>query len=310
MHSGSAQHEPTNGPPSPLGSALDALARLRREPAIDIGDLEPGWRTAASVFCDDGTLETLLAAQAAFTVDLDRKAQAAYLVIELGMMLSVASVVPLLVSGVVPSTSPDDVALRFHAGPVEHHGRVVEETKGSLRLLSPRFRSHDARWTGHPHCVALPDHAALLDHLRIQVEAFSGPLIRALHRLTALPANAMWRLVGDAVSAVFLEAGRMLGCEEQAKSDALAVLKRPGSPLANRQMHFFDIVIRSPDEPGRILASRSFRSRGGCCRYYTSREGRLCTTCVLLDPADRDRDLEAALRARLGLAASAPAHPG
>ena len=80
-----------------------------------------------------------------------------------------------------------------------------------------------------------------------------------------------------------------------------------GSPLANRQMHYFDIVIRDPADSDRILASRSFRSRGGCCRYYTSREGKLCTTCVLLDPADRDRNLEAKLRFRLGLApASTP----
>lgn len=119
----------------------------------------------------------------------------------------------------------------------------------------------------------------------------------------------MWRLVGDSVSAVFLETGRTLGCEERAMTEALVVLKQPGSPLANRQMHYFDIVIRAPDDPGRVLARRTFRSRGGCCRYYTSREGRLCTTCVLLDPRERDRNLEAALRARLGLASPAPSRP-
>lgn len=290
---------------SPLRAALEGLARLKPEPPIDIGGLDPGWRSATDIWSDDGTLERLLAAQAAFTVDLDRKAQAAYLVIDHSMTVSTAIVVPLLAAGVVPSLAPEDTALQFHTSEVRHDGRSVEELKGSLRLLSATFSAHDAQWGGHPDNRPLPDRAALLDHMRRQIEDHFQPLIRRLNRLTTLPPHAMWRLVGDSASAVFLETGRTLGCEEQAKADALAVLKQAGSPLCNRQMHYFDIVVRAPDDPGRILARRSFRSRGGCCRYYTSEEGRLCTTCVLLDPGERDRNLEARLRAGLGLAHTA-----
>lgn len=296
------------GAASPLRAALEARARLKPEPPIDIGDLDPGWRTAADIWSDDETLYRLLAAQAAFTVDLDRKAQAAYLVIEQSMAVSIAVVVPLLTSGVVPDIAPERTALRFETRRTLHHGRTVDELKGALRLLSPSFATCDAQWRTLAEALSVPDHAALLDHARIQMEACFRPLIRRLHALTGLSAGAMWRLVGDSASAVFLDAGRRLGCEERATRDALAILKRPGSPLANRQMHYFEIVVRDPGNPQRVLASRTFRSRGGCCRYYTSREGKLCSTCVLLDPADRDRNLEARLLAGLGLApASAPA---
>ena len=238
---------------------------------------------------------------------LSAVAQAAYLVIEQSMTMSLAVVVPLLASGVVPDIAPDRIALRFETRRVLHHGRTIDELKSALRLLSPSYATCDARWAARPEAVRLPDHAALIDHARIRFETCFRPLIRRLHARTGLPSGAMWRLVGDSVSAVFLDAGRRLGCEDEAKRDALAILKRPGSPLANRQMHYFDIVIRDPADSDRILASRSFRSRGGCCRYYTSREGKLCTTCVLLAPAARDRNLEAKLRFRLGLApASTP----
>lgn len=311
---GNTDEQGRAGLASPLRTALEALARLKPEQAVEIGDPGddpgPAWRTAAAVWTDDEALERLLAAQAAFTVDLDRKAQAAYLVIDHSMTVSIAVVVPLLVSGVVPSIVPEGTALRFQTSEARHRGRMVEELKGRLRLLSPAFSTHDARWLGHPDSCPLPDRAALLDHMRGQIENHFRPLIRRLYRLTALPPHAMWRLVGDSVSAVFLETGRQLGCEEQAKTDALTVLKQAGSPLSNRQMHYFDIVIRAPGDPGRILASRTFRARGGCCRYYTSHEGRLCTTCVLLDPGERDRNLEARLRTRLGLASPAPFHPG
>ena len=225
------------------------------------------------------------------------------------MMVSMAVIAPLLGGGAVADVAPGRIALRFDTRDVAYRGRTVAELRSAMRLLAPCFATHDTQSASHGYARLLPDRAALLDHARRQMETCFRPLIRALHTLTALPANAMWRLVGDSVAAVFLDVGRRLGCEAQAKRDALVILKHPGSPLTNPQMHYFDIVIRQPDNPHQVLASRSFRSRGGCCRYYTSREGRLCTTCVLLDPADRDRNLEAALRLRLGLQPPSPSHP-
>jgi hypothetical protein len=76
----------------------------------------------------------------------------------------------------------------------------------------------------------------------------------------------------------------------------MTVLKYPGSPLYNRQLHFFDLTLR--DERQRELLTWTFRARGGCCRYYTVEDGTLCETCVLKKPADRNAELLRVMRLR------------
>jgi hypothetical protein len=82
------------------------------------------------------------------------------------------------------------------------------------------------------------------------------------------------------------------------------VLTPPGSPLANRQLHSIEVTLRDDACPERVLASYTFRARGGCCRFYRAEGGSLCSTCVLQPPAERERILQAAMRRKLGLPAA------
>ncbi|ODN72161.1 IucA/IucC family C-terminal-domain containing protein [Methylobrevis pamukkalensis] len=205
----------------------------------------------------------------------------------------------------MPDLSLGAVGLRFHRHEVERDGRVFAERRADLRFLEPRSgqglaEPFDGADTGSRR-------AHRLTRFRQTLEDHMAPVIARLHARTGLARSALWRLVGDAFAARFLEAGRHFGRLDAAKADALAVLKHPGSPLANGQLHFFDITIHDDAEPDRVLAASTFRSRGGCCRFYLTEGGALCTTCVLQDPATRDATIRAAMRRRLGLPQGASA---
>ena len=168
-----------------------------------------------------------------------------------------------------------------------------------LRFPGDRFWTTDAAAASWSGAVLLADRAALRERFRLTLESHSGALIATIEQATRLSRSAQWRLVGDALSAAFLDAGRRLGIEAAAKADAMAILKVPGSPLDNAQLHYFDLAIPMGEGPDASVVTRSFRSRGGCCRYYLTEGGHLCTTCVLEKPAERDRRLREAMQRRL-----------
>lgn len=129
---------------------------------------------------------------------------------------------------------------------------------------------------------------------RLLAETCAGlltPLVAELFHASRLPKAALWRLAGDALSASLLAQGKATGCEEQAMAIAEAVLHQRGSPLFSRQTHF--VRIEMPECAG---TAEWFRARGGCCRYYTTRGGEYCTTCVLRDPESRNDRLRDYLR--------------
>ncbi|WAC26642.1 ferric iron reductase [Ancylobacter sp. SL191] len=276
-----------------ISAAFGVLARHWTLPQADVGPVEPGFTPLTALFGAEPFLAAMLARQQAGTPGLDAKGAAAFFISEYSNLLGILAAVPFLSHGLVPDLSAANCALSAQLPP-------GEAPRVRLRLLNAAGVT-DRVPAEAEACFSLVDHEGLRDALSHALEAHMAPLIDSLHARTDLPRRAMWRLVGDAVAMRFLEAGQRLGCEATAKEDVMAVLMRPGSPLANRQLHFFDVEIVDDAPPREVLARRTFRARGGCCRFYTAPGGSLCTSCVLVKPEDRRQRIEARMRAELGL---------
>ncbi|TKT78152.1 (2Fe-2S)-binding protein [Aquamicrobium sp. LC103] len=283
-----------------LRAALKLQEKVSSQTMADIGALAPGWTRADLLFGDDAALEDMLDYQAGFADEMDLKTRAAYHITEYSNRFALVAVAPFVGFGLVPDFRPASVALSHDTRPLQLKTRLVDERLTRLRFLSERAATSDALVA--QGAAAAEARALLRDLLRQGVEAHFEPLISGLHRKTSLSESAMWRLVGDSLGARFLDAGQYFDRLEEAKSDALAILKHRGSPLNNRQLHYFEVTVRDDADPDRVLARRTFRARGGCCRFYTVEGGHLCSTCVLQKPADRDRIVEAGMRRHLGLA--------
>jgi hypothetical protein len=283
--------------------ALASQARFWPQPLVDTGPIGTGWSTAADLFADSAAVDDLLAYQKSFTPDLDRKGQAAYAIGEYSHMFAISAAAPFVGFGLVPDLSPHNYALRFDTRPMQHNGRIVQERLPRVRFVNVTVSADSQAFAGHTDVREIVDRATLCERLRRQVEAHFEPLVAALHEKSGLSRSALWRLVGDSLSQRFLDAGERYGRPDSAKAAALAVLKQEGSPLSNRQMHYFDIDIRDDKHPERVLLSRTYRARGGCCRFYTVEGGHLCSSCVLQDAEQRVINIERKLRQRLGLAA-------
>ena len=265
------------------------------ECSIDHGPLETGWRTLAQVFEDPVAMEGLLAAQAELTAGLDRKGQAAYLVGYHAYFLSLPAAVGLVATGIVPNLAAERTAVRFeqHVHDDEDHAHLHFH----FRLLDGICRGDAPGDAAAPQDFARRETGSLSDVLRVELEANFEPLIERLHAMTRLSRNALWRQAADSVAFAFLEVGRDLNREDEAKAAAMAVLKAPGSPFSNPQLQFVKVVV--PDVVAARSASRTYASRGGCCRYYTAPGGSVCANCVLQRPDDRDRLLAEHLREHL-----------
>lgn len=276
----------------PLHAALRARSELSPFPRIDIGPAQDGFVPVASFFKNDGFIERMLDRQQNAAKGLDRKGAAAYVMVQYSSLFCMSAVVPFVGFRVLPDLSPDKYALFFM--PEAEEGKRV-----AIRFLTAGFTTDIEEKSRHPDARPLVDGAGLRESLRILVEDHFAPLIGVLHEKTKLSHSAMWRLVGDAIAARFLDTGEKFSCIEEAKADAMAVLKQDGSPLKNRQLGYFDITVRDEADPDRVLLTRSFRARGGCCRAYKAEGGKLCTICVLRNAEERDRDIENLIRQRL-----------
>ncbi|MFV0474009.1 MAG: (2Fe-2S)-binding protein [Pikeienuella sp.] len=289
----------------PLAAALAAQARRWPRPETGIGPAEPGWPTLGEVYADPDLVERMLMAQARFTPGLDRKGQAAYLMTSHALAIGTVAAACFVGAGLAPRLGPEALALSVHVpGPEDR------EDDTAIRLLSAGFATDDAGLSDHPDAESLPGREALCARMRIELEAHFAPVVARLHAAAGLAKGALWRLAGDSVAGQFLDAGQRFRREPEARADALRILKHPGSPLANKEMHFFDIAFADPKRPEKTLFTRGYRARGGCCRWYTAAPGHLCTTCVLRSEADRRAAIEDGLRRRLGLPPLAePASP-
>lgn len=133
-----------------------------------------------------------------------------------------------------------------------------------------------------------------------QIETLFAPLVDMHFQLSNLAKPALWRLVGDSLAAAFLAQGENFDCPDKAMQAAEKILKRRGTKLFSKQVGFFNMSL--PERPD---TAEWFRARGGCCRYYTSKDGEYCTTCVLRDEESRNARLQTYLREKhLGDAAA------
>ncbi len=282
-----------------LGVAFGTLARNWHQPQVDIGPLASGFMPLPALFSAESFISAMLARQQAATPGLDEKGAAAFFIAEYASLLGIVVAVPYLAHALVPDLSPHNCALLLAMSEQGQPQVRLRFLSATCHVLGDGALSDDPR-----HLVHRESRTALRHSLADGLALHMSPLVEHLVQRTGLPAQAMWRLVADAVAGRFLDAGCKLDLEEVSKTEALAVLNTQGSPLANPQLHFLDITIHDDAVPGRVLARRSFRARGGCCRYYTAPGGFYCSSCVLLGPAGQRQRLEAGLRRKLGL----PAH--
>lgn len=284
---------------TPLSRALLSVSRLWPRLPVETGPRDAGWLTAAELFSDDEALDSFLEYEGSFTAGLDGKARAAALMAEYSYVFALSTVPPFVGHGIVPDFSTTNYAI--------HHellSRRCVQAPGNISPLRIRFLSSahlvDEKMAQQPLgeavCVGRTD---LRRCFREDVESHFRPLVERLHAKTGLASNALWRLVGDAIGALFLDAGQKFGRKAEAIAEAMEILKAPGSPLKNRQMHFFEVELYEEANPERLLLSRTFRARGGCCRYYTAPEGKLCSTCVMLAPEERVARIRDGMRRRL-----------
>lgn len=279
-----------------LRSALASQSTLWPDVRTELGAPEPGWITAEGLFADDAAIEEYLDYEGAFHGSADRKTCAAAMIVDYCYIFSIATVPLFAGFGIVPDLSPSLFALQFYIAPREHDGRILEVRRAHIRYLSSTFSAGGKDNIFPPNVPTLTDHD-LCSVYRTAVEMHFYPLVTVLHARTGLPRNALWRLVADAIAGRFLDAGRRFDRLEPAKELAMDVLKKPGSPLHNRDLHYFDLALH--DNAQRELLTWTFRARGGCCRFYTIEGGKLCSTCVLKNAAERDNELLDAMRRQL-----------
>jgi len=284
---------------SPLSSALASQAALWPELKVELGGIAPGWITAAAFFASDLMIEEFLDYEGSFNEGTDRKACGSLMMTDYAYVFALATVPVFLGFGILPNLSPSHFALQFHTTQDVHDGHAHEVRRAHVRYLSGAFSTSRENYALHLDARGPMARDQIADAFCNSVQAHFEPLIEQLHARTQLSRNAFWRLVADALAGWFIEAGRRLGCLDAAKALAMAVLKRPGSPLNNRQLHYFDLSVC--DRAGKPF-SYTFRGRGGCCRFYTVAGGEYCSTCVLKDQQQRDDDLRQAMRRHLGLA--------
>lgn len=240
---------------------------------------------AAGPLADWLAAELTEAAGAAGAAAPDEKLAGAYLVNSLSWAVPEPLAWLALSGAALPAIPPEAAALTARRAPWEEDGDSGEAIAYDLVLNPARIGPAPER----PAAEAL---GAL-------VAGLFAPLVAAVARRSGLSRGALWRLVGDGLSACLLAQGKATGREEPAMALARAILADPRRPLRSRQTGFVRIAL--PDRPE---IAEWFRARGGCCRYYTLPGAEYCTTCVLRDLASRDDRLAAHLRRKSGLDAA------
>ena len=270
-----------------LRRALDAQAAYFPEVRAEIGPESTEWITAQTFFSDVNAIREFILFEQSRYSGVDLKTAGALMMNDYSYILATATVPLFTGFGLIPNLSPPSVGFRFYTTEKLHEGKTYRARRANVKFGESLF------------CYGQLDDDTDGERFRDQLEKHFRPVVEQIHALTSLSRAALWRLAGDAIAYLFLEAGRRFDAAEAAKTAAMRILIIPGSPFANRELYYFDLAISDPKQQ---KVCETFLQRGGCCRFYKVEGGAYCSTCVLKTPADRDDDLRQALRGRISLA--------
>lgn len=244
------------------------LARVSQNPlfSVETGTVDERWMSLDQALHSDW-LDRLCATYAETYPGLDQRGQGAFVVGRMSWVLATTLAACDLALGAVPKLTAASVWLNGE----------------SDRL---RFRLPDIDMT-----------PSSTDELRLLLVTLMTPFIEPIRQRCRLSKAAQWRLVADSVAAAWLLTGRRLNQEESAKLRALTILHEQPSELTNRQTGFTDVAVWEPDQSGQLKKhQQTYRTRGGCCRVYTSESHGYCSTCIHVKQDERHQRLSAALR--------------
>lgn len=273
-----------------LADSLARMAAVSEHLGSDVGPLEGEWTPFTELLQEQSTLrDELLALEAQRCPGLDDKGQVAFLLGGVVHYLVIVLAPLLLLGRQVPLLQADRLAFRTRQVPWQHG-----KESGTYQAIDWRFID-DRFWTDQngelpAGGVAVESAAQLYRHLNDQLETLLSPLIEHFKSLSRLSRGAQWRQAADSLAGAFLTTGQALQMEAQARAVADALIGDPQVAMHNSKTGFVEIAVDHPSKPGETLR-QTFRTRGGCCRYYTADSGHLCSTCVLVKPVERDERL-------------------
>lgn len=227
----------------PLDEALDAQKSFWSGHRVECEGMEEGWTTARAFFDDAAAIDAFLNYERSHHSHMDDKTCAALMMIDYCYVFMLATIPLFAASGIVPDLTPERIALRMFDDRHDHDGEVHDVRRADIRYLSRRFSTDRTSLGHHPDATLLPSRGELCDAFRVAIENHFSALIETLAKRSGLGHPALWRLVADAVAGRWLEIGRQLNCLGQARQDAMRVVKHTGSPLCNKQLHFFDLTL-------------------------------------------------------------------
>jgi hypothetical protein len=268
-----------------LNETLRRVSATTEEFSVDIAALEAGWFSASELAePDSAALANALDMIQQLYPEADTRTCAALFINEYAWYVPAVAIAAFLLEKRVPDLRLSNLALCHRRYTWESMGRTGEASRIDVRFLSGDFAAlHSDTDAALAKAQLLPDVNALREWLRETFEAQMQPIIERTYQLSGLSRGALWRIVADSCSAVFLQVGNKVNQADEAQQQGLAFVKVPNSPMNNPQLQFISLSCGNYSE--------TFRARGGCCRFYTLPDRDYCTTCVLRKPQEQKERL-------------------
>ena len=273
-----------------LADSLARMSAVSEHLGSDVGPLSDDWVPYSELLQENSPLrDQLLAAEAERYPGLDDKGQIAFVLGAVVHYLVVVMAPLVLLGRQVPVLHTDRLAFRTRDVPWQHG-----KESGTYQAIDWRFMD-DAFWTDQAGelpagGVAVDSAEALYQQFNVQLETVLTPLVERFKLLSRFSRGAQWRQAADALAGAFLTTGQVLKMEAQACAVSDALIGDPQAAMHNSKTGFVEIAVEHPGKPGEPIR-RIYRTRGGCCRYYTADKGSICSTCVLVKPVERDERL-------------------